>query len=74
MKKRDYFFIFIMGTYFAMNIMLIVAFFQIWETGYITFVERSFGIRLIETTWLLISLLLGLLMTWRRIIHIGGRK
>lgn len=74
MKRRDYFLIFIMGTYLTMNIFLIVVFFGIWEAGRVTLVESSFGIRLIETAWLLISLLLGLLITWRRIIHIGGNK
>jgi len=74
MKKRDYFFIFIMATYLAMNLLLLIAFFQIWETGSITFVESRVSIRLFETAWLLISLLLGILMTWRRIIHIGEQK
>jgi hypothetical protein len=74
MHKRDYFFIFIMATYLSMNTLLIIAFFQIWQTGSITFVEHSFSIRLFETAWLLVSLLLGILMTWRRIIRIGEHK
>jgi hypothetical protein len=74
MKKRDYFFIFIMATYLAMNILLIIAFAGIWQNGYITLVEHRISILIVESIWLAVSLLAGFLMTWRRIIRIAEEK
>ena len=74
MKERDYFFIFIMATYIAMNLLLLTAFTWMRIHGSIPVVENNIGIWLLEAVWLFISLVLGLRMTWKRIIKIGKEK
>lgn len=74
MRKRDYFFMFIMATYMAMNVFLVMVFFDIWKQGQAILVEDDIIIRVIETVWLIIGFLAGALIAWRRIIRIGGEK